>query len=169
LSLRIARAEDAQDYRPCAGVVLVNDADQVWVGERNDYPGAWQMPQGGIDAGEDPRKAALRELHEETGVSNVSFLAESQDWLKYELPDDLRSRAWKGRWRGQVQKWFMFRHLGPDDEIDILGVEEPEFDRWQWVEFAEVTELIVDFKRPVYELLVETFRPVLEEAARRSS
>ena len=155
----IARAEDAAHYRPCAGVMLVSEEGRVWVGERNDYPGAWQMPQGGIDHGEEPQLAALRELEEEPSVSNVALLAEAPDWLKYELPSDLRTRAWKGRWRGQMQKWFAFRHLGRDADIDVAGVASPEFARWQWVDLDEVPELIVAFKRPVYEAVVETFRP----------
>ncbi|MBO6783240.1 MAG: RNA pyrophosphohydrolase [Alphaproteobacteria bacterium] len=148
-------------YRPCAGVVLLDMAGRVWVGERNDMPGAWQMPQGGIDPGEEPRAAALRELEEETGTANVDVLAEAPDWLKYDLPPDLQKRAWKGRWRGQRQKWFAARFLGSDSEIDILGVEKPEFARWRWVDPDEVPSLIVEFKRPVYESVIETFRPVL--------
>ena len=155
----IANEADAAHYRPCAGVMLVNTSGRVWVGEREDFPGAWQMPQGGIDAGEEPRTAALRELEEETGVSNVAFLAEAPDWLKYELPPELKARAWKGRWRGQMQKWFAFRHLGPDADIDVLGVDSPEFARWQWVDIEDVPRLIVDFKRPVYEAVIEAFRP----------
>ena len=155
----IASDGDAQFYRPCAGIMLVNAVGQVWVGERHNFPGAWQMPQGGIDAGEDPRAAALRELTEETSIANVAFLAEAPDWLKYDLPMELAGKAWKGRWRGQMQKWFAFRHLGDDSEIDVSGVASPEFGRWKWVELDELPRLIVDFKRPLYEALVETFRP----------
>ena len=158
--LVVAESEMAL-YRPCAGVVLLDMAGRVWVGERNDMPGAWQMPQGGIDPGEEPRAAALRELEEETGTANVDVLAEAPDWLKYDLPPDLQKRAWKGRWRGQRQKWFAARFLGSDSEIDILGVEKPEFARWRWVDPDEVPSLIVEFKRPVYESVIETFRPVL--------
>ena len=155
----VANPADAQFYRPCAGVMLVDGAGRVWVGERHDVPGAWQMPQGGIDVGEEPRAAALRELAEETRVTNVAFLAEAPDWLKYELPPELLRRAWEGRWRGQMQKWFAFRHLGDESEIDVAGVGTPEFGRWKWVELDELPSLIVDFKRPVYEALVEIFRP----------
>ncbi|MBO21795.1 MAG: RNA pyrophosphohydrolase [Rhodospirillaceae bacterium] len=155
----IASEADEASYRRCAGVMLVNGLGRVWVGEREDLPGAWQMPQGGIDAGEDPHSAALRELEEETSVSNVAFLAEAPDWFKYELPPELKARAWNGRWRGQMQKWFALRHLGPDSEIDVRGVDSPEFARWQWVDIDEVPRLIVDFKRPVYAAVVEAFRP----------
>jgi putative (di)nucleoside polyphosphate hydrolase len=159
VSVLIAGDADAEFYRPCAGIMLVNGEGCIWVGERSDFLGVWQMPQGGIDAGEDPRTAALRELAEETSVSNVAFLAEAPDWLKYDLPPHLAGKAWKGRWRGQMQKWFAFRHLGDDFEIDVSGVESPEFGRWQWIELDELPQLIVDFKRPLYEALVETFRP----------
>ena len=155
----VASTSDAANYRRCAGVMLINPAGRVWVGERMDFLGSWQMPQGGIDTDEDPRAAALRELEEETSVSNVAFVAEAPDWLKYELPSDLRVRAWKGRWRGQMQKWFAFRHLGPDTEIDVRGVDSPEFARWKWVDIDDVPLLIVDFKRPVYEAVIEAFRP----------
>ncbi|HCP01618.1 MAG: RNA pyrophosphohydrolase [Alphaproteobacteria bacterium] len=154
----IASEADAAFYRPCAGIMLINESGCVWVGERIDFPGAWQMPQGGINIGEDPRAAALRELEEETAVSNVIFLAEAPDWLKYEFPPELRGRSWKGRWRGQMQKWFAYRHLGDDNEIDVMGVDMPEFRRWQWVDLDDVPRLIVEFKRPVYEALVKTFR-----------
>jgi len=157
----LASEDDAQHYRKCAAVFLLNATGQVWVGERNDTPGAWQMPQGGIDKGEDPRAAALRELEEETGTANVEFIAEAPHWLKYDLPGDLQRRAWKGKWRGQMQKWFAYRYLGRDSEIDVLGVRKPEFDRWRWVEPQEVPALIVGFKRPVYEALLQEFAPIL--------
>ena len=157
----IANDEDAAHYRRCAGIVLVNDAGLIWVGERNDAAGAWQMPQGGIDSGEDPQTAALRELEEETGTTAVEFLAAAPHWLKYDLPDDLQRRAWKGKWHGQMQMWFAYRFCGVDSEIDVLGVEKPEFDRWRWVSPEEVPDLIVAFKRPIYEAVMETFAPVL--------
>lgn len=159
----LASEEDAQHYRKCAGVFLLNAAGQVWVGERNDTPGAWQMPQGGIDQGEDPRAAALRELEEETGTANVEFIAEAPHWLKYDLPGDLQRRAWKGKWRGQMQKWFAYRYLGRDSEIDVLGVRKPEFNRWRWVEPRDVPALIVGFKRPVYQALLLEFAPILRD------
>lgn len=160
----IVAEADMTHYRPCAGIVLLNLVGQVWVGERNDMPGAWQMPQGGIDPGEAPRAAALRELEEETGTANVEVLAEAPGWLKYDLPPDLQKHAWKGKWRGQRQKWFAARFLGEDSEIDILGVAKPEFARWRWVDADEVPSLIVEFKRPVYEAVIEAFRPVLGQA-----
>lgn len=157
----LALESDAQHYRKCAGVFLLNAVGQVWVGERNDTPGAWQMPQGGIDEGETPRAAALRELEEETGTAHVEFIAEASNWLKYDLPDDLQRRSWKGKWRGQMQKWFACRYLGKDSDFDVLGVQKPEFDRWRWVDPEEVPGLIVAFKRPIYEALLLEFAPIL--------
>jgi len=153
---------DSARYRRCAGVYLLNPDGRVWVGERNDAPGAWQMPQGGIDDGEAPQAAALRELEEETGTANVEFLAEAPHWLKYDLPADLQRCAWKGRWNGQMQKWFAYRFDGSDLEIDVLGVAKPEFERWKWVRPDQLPELIVPFKRPIYEAVVEVFRPLGE-------
>lgn len=144
-------------YRPCAGAMLFNRDRQVWVGQRIDTPDAWQMPQGGIDKGEDPADAARRELHEEIGCNDVELLAEASGWLKYDLPAALAAKAWGGKYRGQMQKWFAFRFLGGDEQIDVHGVEKPEFDSWRWVGLDEVPSLIVDFKRPVYEAVVSEF------------
>ncbi len=149
---------DSQHYRLCAGAMLFSRSGQVWVGQRIDSPNAWQMPQGGIEPGEDPAAAALRELHEEVGSGNVALLAEAEGWLKYDLPPALAARAWGGKYRGQMQKWFAFRFLGNDDEFDIHGVERPEFEAWRWADIADVASLIVDFKRPVYEAVVAEFR-----------
>lgn len=156
----LADAKDSAHYRKCVGVYLLNPDGNVWVGERRDTPGAWQMPQGGIDEGEDPQAAALRELEEETGTARVAFMAEAPNWLKYDLPAGLQRHVWKGRWKGQMQKWFAYRFLGLDSEIDVLGVARPEFDRWQWVSPDQLPEIIVAFKRPIYEAVVEAFRPL---------
>ena len=156
MSLRADRP-DSLHYRLGAGAMLFSRTGQVWVGQRIDTPDAWQMPQGGIDAGEDPAAAALRELHEEVGSDNVQLLAESKGWLKYDLPPDLAAKAWGGKYRGQMQKWFAFRFLGSDAEIDIHGVKKPEFDAWRWADIGEVVGLIVDFKRPLYAAVVAEF------------
>lgn len=157
MTLRTDRP-DSRHYRLCAGAMLFSQTGQVWVGHRLDTPNAWQMPQGGIDTGEDPAAAALRELGEETGSDNVELLAQAEGWLTYDLPPALAAKAWGGKYRGQMQKWFAFRYLGRDDEIDIHGVEKPEFEAWQWVDIGEVASLIVDFKRPVYEAVVAEFQ-----------
>lgn len=164
MSALIATDNDAAHYRQCAGILLLNGAGEIWVGERGDFPGSWQMPQGGIEAGEDPRTAAFRELEEETGTANVIFLAEATEWLKYDFPDELRTRAWNGKWRGQMQKWFALQFLGVDDEIDVRGVDQPEFARWRWVSPEVVPSLIVDFKRPVYEAVIAEFDSILSPA-----
>ncbi len=146
------------DYRRCAGVVLFNSQSLVWVGERIDTPGAWQLPQGGIDAGESPYAAALRELREETGAAHVALLEEAPGWLRYDLPEYLRGRVWAGRYRGQEQKWFAFRYLGVDGDINI-ATESAEFRAWRWVPLETLPGLAVDFKRPVYDALVQAFAP----------
>lgn len=147
-------------YRKNVGVMLVNEQRHAWVGQRLDSEvPAWQMPQGGIDKGEDPQTAALRELEEETGVSPdlVSTIAETAGWVAYDLPHDIVPKIWKGRFRGQEQKWFLFRFHGSDDQINI-EVEHPEFSQWRWLPVDEVVAQIVPFKRGVYEQVIEEFR-----------
>jgi putative (di)nucleoside polyphosphate hydrolase len=157
-------------YRPCVGVMLINAENRVFIGRRRSEAGpehvgdgyAWQMPQGGIDPGEEPYLAALRELHEETNVRSVSLLAEAPDWYAYDLPAMIAGRAWRGRYRGQTQKWFAFRFEGEDSEIDIRapagGRHKPEFDEWRWERMDRLSDLIIPFKRPVYEKVVAVFR-----------
>lgn len=147
-------------YRPCAGVVLINAEGRVFAGHRIDNPSdAWQMPQGGLDAGEDPRAAALRELHEETGIPPelCEIVAEAPGWLRYDLPPELLGRIWGGRYGGQVQKWFLVRFNGSDAQIDIT-TDHPEFDAWAWMTAAEIRDRIVPFKRQVYDAIFAAFR-----------
>jgi putative (di)nucleoside polyphosphate hydrolase len=155
--------DDLADYRPCVGILLVNREGKAWVGRRIDMPpgmSAWQMPQGGIDPGEMPKQAARRELYEETGTDKAEIVAESRQWLHYDLPDSIRT-GWRRRWRGQKQKWFLMRFAGKDIDID-LHRHEAEFDAWKWVEPAELPGLVVDFKRAVYVALLEEFLPLLD-------
>jgi putative (di)nucleoside polyphosphate hydrolase len=161
-------------YRPCVGIMVVNRAGLVWIGHRanvaTDAEGSgswWQMPQGGIDATEDARAAALRELAEETGMSSVEVIGETRDWHTYDLPGHLVGIAWGGRYRGQRQKWFAVRFLGADDEIDI-GREGPghhiEFDQWRWAPVDDVLALIVPFKRDVYASVLAELGPLARPA-----
>ena len=146
-------------YRPCVGVVLANADGLIFTGERVDTPGAWQMPQGGIDEGETPESAALRELEEETGVPKrlVAVESETGGWIRYDLPDHLLGKVWKGKYRGQEQKWFLLRFQGSDDDIDITR-HHKEFARWRWSSADQVLDNIVPFKRAVYDQVIGEFR-----------
>jgi len=153
--------EDRKHYRPCVGVLLLNRRREVFVAQRLDFQSdAWQMPQGGIDKGETPEEAAWRELKEETGTDNAELLAKSRHWHCYDLPPELAATLWRGRYRGQRQKWFAFRFLGQDSEIDI-ATEHPEFSAWKWVRPAEAVALIVPFKRALYVEVMQEFGPLL--------
>jgi putative (di)nucleoside polyphosphate hydrolase len=150
-------------YRPAAGIMLINDRRQVWVGQRLDSTlEAWQMPQGGLDAGEDPQAGALRELEEETGISRrlVEIVARAPQELTYDLPEDLIGVVWKQKWRGQRQTWFLARFLGRDEDVNIQ-TPDPEFRAWRWAEVDELPRLIVPFKKKLYEDVIAAFRPWL--------
>jgi putative (di)nucleoside polyphosphate hydrolase len=157
--------KESLPYRPCVGVMLLNPEGLVWIGRRPNQANEegtgewWQMPQGGIDKGEDPARSALRELAEETSIRSAEIIAEAPEWYRYDLPEELIGIAWKGRYRGQTQKWFAARFTGDESEINLAPEgHEQEFDAWKWATMEEVVRLIVPFKRKVYEQVVEAFR-----------
>ena len=150
-------------YRPCVGIMILNDEGRMFVGQRVDrYTEAWQMPQGGVDKGEAPRDAALRELWEETGIEPhlAEIVAETENWLPYELPLDLVPKLWKGKFRGQEQKWFLMRFKGQDTDINIV-TEHQEFAEWRWQDPADLLDAIVPFKREVYAQVLDAFEEFL--------
>ncbi|MFM6930614.1 MAG: RNA pyrophosphohydrolase [Novosphingobium sp.] len=160
----------ALPYRPCVGVMLVNAAGQVFVGKRIDTRGQpdeggvyWQMPQGGIDEGEDLHAAALRELWEETGVGehHVTLLATTREELLYDLPEELLGKLWKGKYRGQRQHWILARFTGADEDVRLDAHDPAEFDAWQWMEPDLLPEVIVPFKKRVYRAVLDEFRALI--------
>jgi putative (di)nucleoside polyphosphate hydrolase len=152
----------AASYRPNVGLMLIGPQRRVFVGHRPGMPNdlAWQMPQGGIDQGETPIEAAWRELGEEVGTRKALLLREARDWLTYEVPSAVAPAHWKGRWRGQRQKWFALAFTGTDEDIDIAAHGD-EFDAWKWMPAGQLVEQIVAFKRPVYEAVVREFADLL--------
>ena len=166
----MSAGSDFSQYRPCVGIMLLNREGLVFLGKRrmkrpSDAVGnayLWQMPQGGIDPGEDPYGAALRELAEETNVTSVERIAEAPDWYTYDLPVDATKKAWRGRYHGQRQKWFALRFLGREDEINVTapsGGFKPEFESWRWTRMEDLPALVIPFKRQVYEKVVSAFSP----------
>jgi len=154
-------SKDRLPYRPCAGLMVANSEGKIFVGTRIDMDAEhWQMPQGGIDQGEDPLTAAKRELMEEIGTDKVELVHELEDWLTYDLPDHLIGKVWKGKYRGQKQKWFLFHFTGSDSDINI-HTEHPEFSAWKWTNTNVLIEQIVPFKREIYTHLVTNLVPYL--------
>jgi putative (di)nucleoside polyphosphate hydrolase len=158
-------------YRPCVGVTVLNREGLAFIGRRIggpehvDLTHSWQMPQGGVDPGEEPWPAALRELREETNIRSVERLAEISDWLTYDIPREIVGQAWKGKYRGQKQKWFAMRFTGAESEIDVEnpdGAPEPEFATWRWEPLKKIPDLVVPFKRAVYDRVVREFLPLTQ-------
>ncbi len=145
-------------YRSCVGIALFNKDGKVFVGERIDTPGAWQMPQGGIDEDEDIEAAALRELKEEIGTDNASLLKVHSEKIRYDLPPELQKKLWSGQYAGQEQTWVAMRFNGDDTDIDLEDHDHPEFQKWQWVDLNETLDLIVPFKRATYQKIIAAFQ-----------
>ncbi len=165
------KAIDDLPYRPCVGIAVFNRDGRVWIGRRNDVNAEgegdghwWQMPQGGLDKGEDPEEAAYRELFEETSIKSVELIRAAPGWITYDLPPDLVGQSWGGKYRGQKQKWFALRFTGSESEIEVLkpggGKFKPEFSDWRWEKLERLPELIVPFKRTVYEDVVAAFADI---------
>jgi putative (di)nucleoside polyphosphate hydrolase len=156
--LKVQRMSSDLPYRPCVGIMLFNQDGEVFVGKRIDQTvEGWQMPQGGIDKGETPREAVLRELQEEVGTGKAEIIGEMEDWITYDLPPHLVGVAFHGKYRGQRQKWFALRFTGSDADID-LAAHEPEFSAFQWVSLEALPALIVPFKRETYKAVIAAFR-----------
>ena len=150
-------------YRPCVGIMLYNPEGKVFTGKRIDYKSsAWQMPQGGIEPGEEAKKAAIRELFEETNISKeyIEFVHQIDEWLYYDIPKEMVSKFWNGKFKGQKQKWFLFKFLGSDSKINIT-TKNPEFSAWKWTSLESLTEEIVSFKKPIYKIVLEKFKKYL--------
>ena len=148
-------------YRNGVGIVVLNNENKVFVAKRIDNPkNFWQMPQGGVDEGEDLLNAAYRELKEETSIFNVKLIKEIEDWTQYDLPSKLIGIIWKGRYKGQKQKWFIFKFLGNDTEINIK-TKNPEFLDWKWIEIGKMTEIVVDFKKEVYQKVEKEIKKII--------
>ena len=152
---------DSTQYRPCVGTMLINAEGRVFVGKRIDTKEGdwWQMPQGGVDDGEDLDQAMLRELHEETGLTadKVELVARMEEELFYDLPDDLKGKLWKGRYIGQRQRWYCVRLTGSEADIDLEAHKHPEFSDWKWIDAEQLPALIIPFKKPIYEAVVAAF------------
>ena len=152
----------SRPYRPCVGLMIFNKYGLVFSGQRLDNPNdLWQLPQGGIDEGENPIQAAFRELEEETSITSADFVAEYPDWIKYDVPKNLANNLWDGKYRGQTQKWLLFHFLGNDNEINI-NTKAPEFKNWSWMEPNELSKKAIYFKKQVYEEINKIFIPVIK-------
>jgi putative (di)nucleoside polyphosphate hydrolase len=158
---------EERPYRPGVGILLFNKEGRVFVGERIDNPGAWQMPQGGIDEGEDIEIAVFREMQEEIGTRNAKIRGVMNEWLFYDIPLHTANKLWDAKYRGQKQKWVALEFLGTDDEINLRAYDHPEFGQWKWIELNALIDYIVPFKRDMYRRIIEEFSDIAEDLAQR--
>ncbi len=147
-------------YRPCVGIALFNDREQVFIGERIDTPGSWQMPQGGVDPGETPEQTALRELKEEIGTNDAEIIRVAERTLKYELSDQMVQKLWNGKYRGQEQTWVAAKFTGSESDINLNAFDPPEFSDWKWVDLEKTIDYIVPFKRDIYMNVITMFKNI---------
>lgn len=154
--------DDSKPYRKGVGVMVFNSQGLVFVGQRVDFDCAWQMPQGGLDDGEDPGQGALRELREETNITSVQVVATSSEWYYYDFPKDLGEKLWNGQFRGQAQKWFLMAFFGDESEINLQN-HCMEFSNWKWIEMQELPNIIVPFKKEIYTKVINEFHPLIKK------
>jgi putative (di)nucleoside polyphosphate hydrolase len=157
-----SKSPDPDRYRPCVGIALFNSEGHVLVAERLDNPGNWQMPQGGIDEGEEPETAVFREMQEEIGTRKAKIIGTIEDWIYYDVPAATAKRLWGGRYKGQRQKWIALQFLGDDSDIDLDTHHDPEFSQWKWIPLTALADCAVPFKRGVYERVAKDFAGILK-------
>jgi len=160
--------DELKDYRPGVGIALFNAEGKVLVAERLDNPGAWQMPQGGIDKGEDPEVAVFREMKEEIGTKNARIMGKMKDWITYDIPERTAKRLWGGKYKGQKQQWIALEYQGLDSDIDLHADKHPEFSKWKWVPIEDLLSYVVPFKRDVYKKVIEEFSQYSDELKSRN-
>lgn len=157
-----------KEYRPGVGIALFNAEGKVLVAERLDNPDSWQMPQGGIDKGEEPEVAVFREMKEEIGTDNARIMGAMKDWITYDIPERTAKKLWGGKYKGQKQKWLALEYLGKDSDIDLEADKHPEFSRWKWVPVEDLLDYVVPFKRDAYKKVIAEFKPYADELKSRN-
>ncbi|APR98347.1 RNA pyrophosphohydrolase [Wolbachia endosymbiont of Folsomia candida] len=155
-------AEQKNEYRPCVGIMLFNKQGHIFIGKRFDSESYWQMPQGGVDEGEELEQAALRELLEEIGTNKAEIIAKNKDWIYYDLPEEIIQMCWNGKYSGQKQRWFLMRFCGEDQDINVNYTDHPEFKEWRWQHVDDLVEGAISFKKQVYTAVIEEFSSIIK-------